>query len=70
MQLKQPHYQPPQNLLNHLVYTATGGDVALTMVDGKVLYEAGEFPTLDLEKISAETKRSYDRITQQLLTHG
>ena len=35
-------------LLNSLVFSAKGGDVAMTMVRGKKLYVSGQFPTLDL----------------------
>ena len=35
-----------------------GSDVALTMVDGQVLYEKGEFLTLDAEKIRAEARQA------------
>ena len=42
-------------MLNNLVYSASGKDVRLTMVDGKVLYQDGEYTTIDLEKVMAET---------------
>jgi hypothetical protein len=32
------------------------------MVDGKVLYRAGDFPTIDMEKVRYETERSIKRI--------
>lgn len=43
-----PHLLPCHNVMNTLVASATGGDVAMTMVRGKVLYRSGTFPTLDL----------------------
>lgn len=39
-----------------LAYCATGRDVYLTMVNGKVLYENGEFTTIDIEKTRAEVE--------------
>lgn len=39
----QPHYYPQQNLISHLVYAGKSGDVYLTMVNGKILYNNGEF---------------------------
>ena len=44
-----PHLMPCHNVLASLVFCAKGGDVAMTMVRGKVLYQHGQFPTLDLK---------------------
>ena len=44
----QPHLIPCHNVLSHLVYAASGHDVALTMVRGKILYADGKYPTLDI----------------------
>jgi len=49
-----PHLMPCHNVLNGLVFSAKGGDVAMTMVRGKVLYQNGLFPTLDLKKAVEE----------------
>ena len=49
-----PHLMPCHNVLNGLVYSAKGGDVAMTMVRGKVLYQNGQFPTIDLQKVVEE----------------
>lgn len=43
-----PHLMPCHNVLSGLVFSAKGGDVAMTMVRGKVLYQNGKFPTIDL----------------------
>ena len=43
-----PHLMPCHNVLAGLVFSAKGGDVAMTMVRGKILYQNGTFPTLDL----------------------
>ena len=43
-----PHLIPCHNVLNGLVWSAKGGDVAMTMVRGRILYQNGSFPTLDL----------------------
>jgi len=61
-----PHMYPAHDLVNNLVYSASGSDVVLTMVDGKVLYREGEFLTIDMEKVRFETKRSIDRIVEAL----
>ena len=43
-----PHLIPCHNVLNGLVWSAKGGDVAMTMVRGKILYENGCFPSIDM----------------------
>ena len=48
-------------MLNNLVYSASGTDICLTMADGKVLYENGSYPTLDLEKTIAEANAATRR---------
>ena len=49
-----PHLMPCHNVLNGLVFSAKGGDVAMTMVRGKVLYQNGTFPTIDLKEVVEE----------------
>jgi len=49
-----PHLMPCHNVLSGLVFSAKGGDVAMTMVRGKILYQNGSFPTLDLKKAVEE----------------
>jgi 5-methylthioadenosine/S-adenosylhomocysteine deaminase len=49
-----PHLLPCHNVLNALVYGVKGGDVALTMVRGKILYQNGKFPTIDLAEVVRE----------------
>ena len=46
-----PHLMPCHNVLSSLVFAAKGGDVALTMVRGKILYQNGQFPTIDLPSV-------------------
>ena len=53
-----PHMLPAFDPLTMLCYSAQGSDVAMTMVDGKVLYENGEFLTIDKEKVYADVKQS------------
>ena len=45
-----PHLIPCMNVLNGLACCAHGGDVAMTMVRGNILYQSGQFPTLDLKQ--------------------
>ena len=49
-----PHLMPCHNVLSGLVYAAKGGDVAMTMVRGQILYQNGRFPTIDLKAVVEE----------------
>lgn len=50
----KPHLTPCHNPVSNLVYAARGTDVCMTVVRGKVLYENGEFKTIDWERIKSE----------------
>jgi 5-methylthioadenosine/S-adenosylhomocysteine deaminase len=54
LNLDAPHLFPLNEPCSAVAYSARGSDVCLTMVQGKILYENGEFKTLDLEKIRHE----------------
>ena len=49
-----PHLLPCHNVLSALVYSVKGGDVALTMVRGQILYQNGQFATIDLNEVVRE----------------
>ena len=49
-----PHLMPCHNVPNALVFSAKGGDVAMTMVRGQKLYVNGKFPTLDIGSAGQE----------------
>ncbi len=46
-----PHLIPCHDVFRSLVFCAKGGDVAMTMVRGKILYQNGQFPTIDLKAV-------------------
>lgn len=50
----QPHLIPCHNILSNLVYAASGHDVAMTMVRGKILYFEGKFTTIDMTAVCKE----------------
>ena len=56
--LCKPHLFPHFDTLATLAYTAQGSDVYMTMVNGRVLYENGEYKTLDAERIMAQAAES------------
>lgn len=54
LDFNQPHLIPCHNILSNLVYAASGHDVAMTMVRGKILYMDGKFTTIDLAAVCKE----------------
>ena len=49
-----PHLMPCHNVVSALAFSAKGGDVSMTMVRGKILYQNGQFPTIDLKSVVEE----------------
>ena len=54
----KPHLLPAFDPLAMLCYSAQGSDVCMTMVDGRILYENGEFLTMDKERIYHDVKKA------------
>lgn len=61
--LSRPSMQPIHNVTKNLVYSGSKDCIKLTMVNGKVLYENGNFNTLDIEKVYSEANEVVKRIT-------
>ena len=52
--LTRPHLAPCLDAANLLVHSVQASDVAMTVVDGRVLYENGRFTTVDAERARAD----------------
>ncbi len=66
LDIDKPYMMPSENLVNHLVYAGNGGDIVMTIVDGEILYEEGEYTTIDIKKVSYEVERAYKNITSRI----
>ncbi|MCR4709349.1 MAG: amidohydrolase [Clostridiales bacterium] len=64
--INQPNMFPVHDLLNNLVYSASGTDVVMTMSDGKVVYENGEYKFIDIEKTIFEAQAATKDILARL----
>ena len=63
LDLHQPNMQPLNNITKNIVYSGSKQNVALTMVNGKILYERGEFFVgTDVEKIYEKANDIINRI--------
>lgn len=62
--MQKPSMQPINNILKNIVYSGSKDIVKMTMVNGRVLYENGEFKGIDTEKIYKNAQRATDRLKQ------
>lgn len=60
--LDKPHLIPNIDSKSLLCYSVQGSDVCMTMVDGKILYENGEYKTIDKEKVFHEVNKVKNRL--------
>jgi 5-methylthioadenosine/S-adenosylhomocysteine deaminase len=60
--MNKPHLYPQHDLISNTVYAACGGDVAYTIVDGKVLLDKGNLTGIDEERLYFEVDKSLKRL--------
>lgn len=60
--MHRPSMQPINNITKNLVYSGGKDVVKMTMINGKILYDNGEFKNIDIEKIYANAQAVIDRI--------
>ncbi len=66
--LEAPHMHPALDIPSLLTYSAQASDVHMTMVDGKILYENGEFFTLDKDKVIFKAEKSVKKLNKRSST--
>ena len=66
LDIDTPWMQPIHTMADNVVYSAQGSDVVLTMVDGKILYENGDYPTIDVEREIALTCEAREGILARM----
>ena len=59
------HMAPCNDLESNLVYSAQGSDVCMTMVHGKVLYQNGEFTTLDTKLVIERARKEAGKLLER-----
>lgn len=60
--LDRPNMQPINNILKNIVYSGSKDNVKMTMINGKILYNNGEFIGIDTEKIYYNAQKATDRL--------
>lgn len=60
--MHKPNMQPINNITKNLVYSGSKDNVKMTMINGKILYDNGEFIGIDTDKIYTKSQSIIDRI--------
>ena len=68
--LENAHAQPVFDLPSTVVYASRAGDVSLTVVDGKVLWDGKRVRTLDEAKVLAAAKEWRGKVLKSLEESG
>lgn len=55
--MDRPNMLPVFDAAANLLYAASSQDIVLSMIDGKVVYQNGEYKTIDIEKVKFHAKR-------------
>lgn len=62
LDLSSPSMNPVHDITNNLVFSADPSDIKMTVCDGNILYQDGNFAHLDIKEIIREAKIQTDRI--------
>ncbi len=65
LSLTEPHMQPIHHIISTLVYSASGLETILTVVDGEVLYSQGRFLTCDYAALCEQVEDMHQWIVRQ-----
>jgi hypothetical protein len=61
-----PHLVPMYNPYSNIVYSATGGDVSHSIINGRLVMEERRLLTLDLEKVLSDAKKRSSKVKSWL----
>lgn len=64
--ISQPNMHPVHSIINNMVYSCSDGNIEMTMVDGRILYDRGEYTTIDIEKTVYEAEKATKGILSRL----
>ena len=55
--MKKPSMQPENNIIRNLIYSGDNSIVKMTMIDGKILYEDGNYTTIDIDEVISQSNK-------------
>jgi 5-methylthioadenosine/S-adenosylhomocysteine deaminase len=62
VEMKRPHLTPLYNPFSHLVYAASGADVAASVIGGRIVMKGRRLLRIDLPPVMEEVRRIAERI--------
>jgi 5-methylthioadenosine/S-adenosylhomocysteine deaminase len=63
--LTATHLQPPHDIISHIVYAASRGDIVDVYVAGRALLQNRELTSIDEEKVSFEASHAFEAINKK-----
>ena len=57
LDMSHPTMNPVNNTVSNIVYSGHPGLVKMTMVAGRILYEDGEYKTIDLDEVISQSNK-------------
>lgn len=60
--MNKPSMQPENNIVRNIIYSGDNSCVKMTMINGRILYEDGEFTTVDID----ETRKKCNELLTEL----
>ncbi len=60
--LSKPNMQPVLNIPNNIVYSGCKSNIKMTMIDGKILYENGQFIGVDVDEIYRKSEEIMEKL--------
>ena len=64
--LDTPYMHPLHDIINNVVYSCSGRDIKMTVIDGNIVYEDGSYTTMDIEKVIYNAEKAVDKILERL----
>lgn len=65
LNMDAPHVLPSMNPATNVVYSHTPEDVLMTVVDGEILYEDGNFHTIDIDKLRVSAREEWAKLEKR-----
>lgn len=65
--LQKPHLRPVHDVLANLASSAQAADVCLTMARGRVVYQDGDFRTIDIERTMGMAESAAEEMKRRLV---
>ena len=62
--LSAVNMQPANDVLSAIMYNADVSNVVMTMCDGRILYENGEYKSIDTERVKFNFRSAVSQILQ------